>query len=552
MRGDSLSIVVEHMLEGWLQLDSGDELHLVVGPDPQANIPEGVIIHQMKFGRQAFLSRMHAQSVKIPRLCRSLDADIMLGMLPTTTITPLPCPRAIMIYDLRYKLRPEGFTRKSRFLRNHSYRLGFRQFDAAVCISERTKRDLLRFYPRLWKRPLRTAHLGADHVDTWPVNRPETPYAIAFSHYANKNVDLVIDAWALRHQLGELSLPLALVGVSGAERPRILERIADLGLVGFVNVFPWMPIETFRETFASSSLVVFPSDFEGFGLPAAEAMRLGIPVVITPDLALLEVTDGHATVMEGETAEALVRAVNVAKRATPDELEAARRHADRFTWRNFAFGTRWLLAETVAGVAAPAPRPRRAVRQPVPVFAGAGASAGASTRARRSLVPAFFRRNTETRHPGSFRWLGAALAGTLAISGISAASIALVSSNKAPAGHGATATSTTSSTHNAHRSAPGFVQLPAPTQSSSTSTTPNGASTSISGQVNSQSPTSIVPKVTVPPVTVPQVTIPTVSIPPLPLTSLPCSVGTTASTSPVSLPVQPCNVTTGVNVCRCP
>src|SRR5580692_5250747 len=86
MRGDSLSIVVEHMLEGWLQLDSGDELHLVVGPDPQIKIPDGVIVHQMKFGRQAFLSRLHAQNVKIPRLCRSIDADIMLGTLPTTTL----------------------------------------------------------------------------------------------------------------------------------------------------------------------------------------------------------------------------------------------------------------------------------------------------------------------------------------------------------------------------------------------------------------------------------------------------------------------------------
>jgi glycosyltransferase involved in cell wall biosynthesis len=546
MRGDSLSIVVEHMLEGWLQLDSGDELHLVVGPDPQIKIPDGVIVHQMKFGRQAFLSRLHAQNVKIPRLCRSIDADIMLGTLPTTTLTPLPCPRAIIIYDLRYKIRPEGFTRKSRIMRNLSYNVGFRQFDAGVCISERTKRDLLRFYPRLWKRPLRTAHLGADHVDAWPVNRPETPYAIAFSHYANKNVDLVIDAWAMRHQKGDSSLPLALVGVSGTERPRILERIAELGLVGFVNVFPWMPIETFRETFASSSMVVFPSDFEGFGLPAAEAMRLGIPVVITPDLALLEITDGHATVMEGETPDALVRAVEVAQRVTPEATEAARRHADRFTWSNFAFGTRWLLAETVAGVAAPARPTRRVAR--LPKLAGAGAHADE----RRSLVPSFFRRAPHGQHPGPFRWLVSAIVGAVAISGISAASIALVSSNSGPPSHGGTSTSTTGSSHTSHRSGSGSVPLPAPTTSDgdSTSTTSSTGQASTNGSA-AQNPTSIVSGVTVPPVTVPQVTIPTITIPSLPLTSLPCSVGSTTNSSPVTLPVQPCTVASTVNLCSC-
>jgi glycosyltransferase involved in cell wall biosynthesis len=530
MQGDSLGIVVEHMLEGWLGLDSGDELHLVVGPDPQIAIPDGITVHHVKFGRKPFFSRLYAQSITIPRLCRSLDADIMLGTLPTTAMTPLPCPRAIIIYDLRYKIRPEGFTRKSRLFRNLSYRIGFGQFDAAVCISERTKRDLLRFYPRLWRRPLRTAHLGADHVDSWPVRRSGTPYAIAFSHYANKNVDLVIDAWALRHQQGESSLPLALVGVSGTERPRIQERINGLGLNGFVNVFLWMPIDTFRETFASASLVVFPSDFEGFGLPAAEAMRLGIPVVISPDLALLEVTNGHATVMEGETPEALVRAVQVAEGVTLQEIEAARRHAARFTWSNFAFSTRWLLAETVAGVAAPA---RRA--------------------AGRSLVPNFLRRDGGSAHPGPFRWLGAAVAGTLAVSGISAASIVLVDSKQSPSTHADQSTSTTQVTSR-HRTNPGFVPLPTTTNpsgegSTSTSSTP-GQSSTPSAPGSSHTSGSGLSKVSVPSVSIPPVTMPTLTIPTLPLTALACSLGTT-KTAPVSIPLQPCSVTASPSVCRC-
>ncbi len=559
MRGDSLSIVVEHMLEGWVQLDSGDELHLVVGPDPQIDIPDGVVVHQMKFGRKTFLSRFYAQSTLIPRLCRSLDADIMLGTLPTTTITPLPCPRAIIVYDLRYKLRPEGFTWKSRLLRNYSYKIGFRQFDAAVCISKRTQRDLLRFYPKLWKRPLRTVHLGADHVDGWPVHRPDTPYAIAFSHYANKNVDLVIDAWALRLEQGESSLPLSLVGVSSAERPRIQERIDQLNLTGFVNVFPWMPIETFRETFASSSMVVFPSDFEGFGLPAAEAMRLSIPVVITPDQALLEITDGHASVMEGDTPEALVRAVKVAQQMTPAAIEAAREHADQFTWSNFAFGTRWLLAETVAGVGAPARRStRRSTKNAVPALTAAAsddaATADAETDSQRTPVHSFFRRNDRSKHPKSFRWFLAAIAGTLAVSGISAASIALAHSDPPPPHHGGQPSSTTTSTRTSsgHGSNSGVVPLPTATEpavGSSTSTTGQGATTSQAGtaQTSTSDPSSGVGSI----VTVPSVHFPTITIPTLPLSSLPCTIGTTTKTAPVTLPVQPCAITAGVSVCRC-
>ena len=100
-------------------------------------------------------------------------------------------------------------------------------------------------------------------------------------------------------------LALRVVGVPGSERAGHEERIETLGLKSVVTVQPWLSKETFQEQFASSSLVVFPSDFEGFGLPAVEAMRLGIPLVITPEPALLEVTAGHATVIEGHGPSAL-------------------------------------------------------------------------------------------------------------------------------------------------------------------------------------------------------------------------------------------------------
>ncbi len=348
VRGDSLSIVSEHLLQGWQELDNGDELHLVVGPDPQIAIPDAVRVHPATFGRSAAVSRLYAQSVVVPRLCRALDADVMLGLLPTTTITPLPCPRVIIAYDVRYRLRPEQFSRKSLFLRRSSYGLGFRQADGIVCISERTRRDLLSFYPALSARPVRAAHLGADHVDTWRKGGAEGEYAIAFGHYANKNVDLVLEGWAALAARPGPTLPLRLTGVSGRERPRLMARIAELGLGDVVTVNPWLPVDEFEEQFASSSMVVFPSDFEGFGLPAVEAMRLGIPVVITPEPALLEVSGGHATVIEGTGPEGLARAVEAARHVTPEALAAATAHAAAFTWAAFAAGVRGVLAEVTA------------------------------------------------------------------------------------------------------------------------------------------------------------------------------------------------------------
>ena len=127
-------------------------------------------------------------------------------------------------------------------------------------------------------------------------------------------------------------------------------RVRHLGLSDLVTVCPWLSgLGDFQAAFSSAAVVVFPSEFEGFGLPAVEAMRLGIPVVVTPEPALLEVTQGHATVMGGDDDEALAAAISTARWTAPQALEAARTHAGTFTWRSTAERCRALLADVVCG-----------------------------------------------------------------------------------------------------------------------------------------------------------------------------------------------------------
>jgi glycosyltransferase involved in cell wall biosynthesis len=97
--------------------------------------------------------------------------------------------------------------------------------------------------------------------------------------------------------------------------------------------------------FAGASGVLFPSDFEGFGLPAIEALRLGIPLVISADPALLEVTAGHAVVTEDESPEGLAAAIERAQALSPDQLAAGAEHARAFTWERMARDVRAALVQ---------------------------------------------------------------------------------------------------------------------------------------------------------------------------------------------------------------
>ncbi len=349
IREGSIAVVLGALLDAWTRCAAEDELHIVIGTDADAEIliPPPVAVHEVALGKRRSLGRLRAQATVLPRLCRTLDADVLLGAIPATTLNRLPCPRVVIAHDLRHELRPEQFSTKARLVRRVSHGLGFQQADAIVTVSERTRDDLIASRPWLAARIVRPAQLGGDHVDMWPAPVPGPPYAITFGQWGNKNVDLAVDAWKLLQARGD-ALPLVVVGLAESARQNLRTKAEAGGLSKIITLLPWLSNDEFRARFAAASVVVIPSDFEGFGLPALEAMVLGIPLVITPDPALLEVTGGHAAVMEDFSPEALAAAVRGALAAPAEQLAAARANAATFTWSRTAQRVRATLVEAMS------------------------------------------------------------------------------------------------------------------------------------------------------------------------------------------------------------
>jgi glycosyltransferase involved in cell wall biosynthesis len=243
--------------------------------------------------------------------------------------------RGLILYDLRHELRPHQFSARTRLSRRVSWGWTMSRADGIYTISERTLDDLRDRHPRLAGHGV-AAQLGADHVDEWRTSSVATAeYALAFGHFGNKNADAVIEGWA-QFCTTDHTWRLRLVGMGSADRAAAVKRVAELGVEDRVELMPWLDDEEFQDYFAGAGLVVFPSDFEGFGLPAIEAMRLGIPVVVSDDPALAEVTGGHAAVARSTSPEDLAAAIAEALAFTPDRLEAGRRFTDAFSWRRTA------------------------------------------------------------------------------------------------------------------------------------------------------------------------------------------------------------------------
>jgi glycosyltransferase involved in cell wall biosynthesis len=157
---------------------------------------------------------------------------------------------------------------------------------------------------------------------------------------------MVIDAWAILRDRGT-AMPIRLIGMPDSERARAEAQIARLGLGDLITPVGWLFGDDLRQCFGGAGLFVFPSEFEGFGIPAVEAMRLRIPLVISPEAALMEVTGGRATVMSDFGPAPLAEAVEKALTSTPAELEVARDRAMEFSWIRMATALHDLIGQAI-------------------------------------------------------------------------------------------------------------------------------------------------------------------------------------------------------------
>ena len=337
---------VDHLLRRWHDIRPDDELHVVV-PKGSTLSTHGHVRHELAVARPSVVFRPLAQTRELRRLVQQVRPDAVLATAPPTTLRRVGVPLAVTVLDLRHELRPEQFSWGRRLIRKVAYGRTFRIADGFLTISARTLADLRQRHPATRSVPGTVAYLGGDHVLDWPTPSRGGP-AIAFGHHTNKNPDLVLLAWSRALQRGDDVPDLTVVGSSAALRNRLEAIIAAEKLGKRVMLAPFLEDQEFKHLLTSASMIVFPSDFEGFGLPIVEGMLLGKPVIISPEPGSVEVAGGHATVMLGWEPEQLADAVVAAMSVDDEELRHAADWAATFSWDATVRTTAAALEQLVA------------------------------------------------------------------------------------------------------------------------------------------------------------------------------------------------------------
>jgi glycosyltransferase involved in cell wall biosynthesis len=252
----------------------------------------------------------------------------------------------LTVHDLIYVLFPEyHLPMNYHFLRLMMPRFA-RRADAIIAISECTRRDLVRLW-QISEGKISVIHEGIDPrfhhpADEEALARVRRRYGLP-ERYAlyvgtiepRKNLPTLFEAWArLRYRL-----PLVIAGKKGWLFQETFSRVESLDLGGVVQFTGFVADEDLPALYAQADIFVFPSLYEGFGLPVLEAMACGTPVVTTTGGSLPEVAGDAALLVKPGDVDALTDAVDrlLHDPSLADDLRARGiSRARQFSWERAA------------------------------------------------------------------------------------------------------------------------------------------------------------------------------------------------------------------------
>jgi glycosyltransferase involved in cell wall biosynthesis len=255
----------------------------------------------------------------------------------------------ITIHDLNFLYYPRFLTPESRRYYNEQIEWAVQRADHILADSHATKTDLTSLLGVASER-ITVVHLATDS-SFCPL--PETEARQAAGRYdlepdfllfvgtlePRKNVPGLLQAYRILLDEKVTAKPLVLVGGKGWLYDEIFERVEALDLGGLVRFLHGVPDADMPGLYNAASVLTTPSFYEGFGLPALEAMACGTPVVVSDRASLPEVVGEAGLLVNPDEPEDIARAL---RRVLMNEsLRTKMRkmgllQAARFSWKRVA------------------------------------------------------------------------------------------------------------------------------------------------------------------------------------------------------------------------
>jgi glycosyltransferase involved in cell wall biosynthesis len=316
--------------------DTGARLH--------APVPGGlpVVTVDLRGVKLTRLSRP-AAAAAYAASARAARCDLFFGanyFLPRALST-VATRRVVTIHDLTFRRFPHLLQEETLQNLNREIARELFRADAAICVSEATRRDLIEFFA-IDPRKAVTVHSGLAAMPA-PAQRPAglpAHYLLFVSTIEpRKDLGTLLTAFETLRDRGEYAGDLVIVGKVGWKSEEVMRRIATSRWRSAIHHLDYVDRNELAGIYAYAQAFIFPSIYEGFGFPLLEAMAQGVPAIASHSSSLPEIGGEAALFFEPGDATHLADCL---RRVLQDEvlrrelIERGLTRAGEFQWSRTA------------------------------------------------------------------------------------------------------------------------------------------------------------------------------------------------------------------------
>jgi len=260
----------------------------------------------------------------------------------------------VTIHDLAFKRFPKTFPKKDLFKLNFLTDLAVKKADKIIAVSKSTKRDILKFYPKIFPEKIKVIYHGFDaelfqkEISEDEFNKVLSKFKIQNSKFIlyvgaiqpRKNLKTLIKAFEFLKQDSKNSdLKLVIAGGKAWSWEETIRTVKNSSEQESIIMTGKVSFEELAVLYKNAGIFVFPSLYEGFGIPVLEAFASGVPVIISKNSSLEEVGGGAVeyfeSLNENDLAEKIKKVLGSDK-LQKKMIERGEEQLKKFSWEKCA------------------------------------------------------------------------------------------------------------------------------------------------------------------------------------------------------------------------
>jgi len=247
--------------------------------------------------------------IKLPFLWTQIGLSLEILFHPVDTLfvpahtVPIIHPKntIVTIHGLEYEFCPEAYSFWDRLYMRWSIRNSCQWAKTVIAVSENTKQDLMKLY-KVPADKIEVIYEGYDNQvqsSKFKVQSENNKYLLFIGRLEErKNIVGIIKAFEILKEQYKLPHKLVLAGSFGYGKEKIEASIEDSNFRKDIILSGYVSDEEKWELFKNADVFLFPTFYEGFGIPILEAQSVGVPVVCSNNSSISEVVSPRAELLE--------------------------------------------------------------------------------------------------------------------------------------------------------------------------------------------------------------------------------------------------------------